>query len=442
MGFQSTFTRLAAGLVLLPLLALPARALDVQEVTSPAGLKFWLVEEPSIPIVAIEIGFRGGARLDSSAEQGLTNFTMSLLNEGAGELDAVAWSNRADEISARIGFNASSDRVEVSARFLVETLPESIEFLAMTLSQPRFDAGPIERVRGQILSSIASSETDPDSIASNAWWSQAFPDHPYGRDRDGTAETVKSFGADDFRRAHARLLTRANAHVAIVGSISADEAGRMIDRILMGLAEGAPFEPTTAPTKPPAGVVVVEQDIPQSVAIFGHAGIPRDDPDFIPAYVMNYILGGGGFTSRLTEEVREKRGLAYSVYSYMMVLDESWLYMGGVQTANERIAESIEVIRAEWAKMAAEGLSEQDLEKAKTYLTGSFPLRFDSNSKIANYLLFMQFADLGVDYINKRNDLIEAVTLEDANRAAARLLDPDALSIVIVGKPVGLESSN
>ena len=410
----------AAAALVLPLLVLPARALDIQDVTSPNGQRFWLVEEPSIPIVALEIGFRGGARLDPAEDVGLTNFTIGLMNEGAGELDALAWSKRADEISARIGFDSSSDRVEVSARFLVETLDESVEFLAMTLTQPRFDEEPIKRVRGQILSAIASAETDPQEIVGTAWWSRAFPDHPYGRDRNGTVENVNRFGRADFRTAHARLMTRANAHVAIVGAIDAERAGRIIDRILEGLAEGEVYESADAGNTPPPGIRVVEHDIPQSVAVFGHAGLRREDPDFIPAYVMNYILGGGGFTSRLTEEVREKRGLAYSVYSYLMVLEETQLYLGGVQTANERIAESIEVIRAEWARMAENGLTEEDLEKAKTYLTGSFPLRFDSNSKIANYLLFAQMADLGIDYINKRNGLIEAVTLDDVNRVAAR----------------------
>ena len=418
----------------------PALAVEIQERTSPNGQVFWLVEEPSIPIVSIEIGFRGGARLDTPAEVGLTNFTTSLMTEGSGEMDAVAWAKRADEISARITVDSKSDQVEVSARFLADNIDASTEFLATTLVMPRFDEAAITRVRGQILSSIASSETDPDEIASNTWWSRAFPDHPYGRDADGTKETVNGFTADDFRRAHARLLTRSNAFVAIVGAIAPERAGRMVDRILEGLPEGAPYEKTIAGNTPPPGVHVVELAVPQSVAVFGHVGLPRSDPDFIPAYVMNYILGGGGFTSRLTEEVREKRGLAYSVYSYPYVMDEAWLYMGGVQTANERIAESLEVIRAEWSRMAEQGLTEEDLKTAKTYITGSFPLRFDSNSKIAGYLLFMQMEDLGIDYLDRRNGLIEAVTLDDVNRVAARLLDADKLSIVVVGKPVGLSN--
>ena len=310
--------------------------------------------------------------------------------------------------------------------------------MAIALSAPRFDPEPVERVRKQILSGIAQEETEPGSIAQNTWWARAFPDHPYGRNAKGTVETVQSFGPDDFRAAHQRLMTTANAFVTIVGPVGPERAGAIVDQLLKDLPKGEKIDRPRLTRVPPVGLHVVEQDVPQSVAVFGHGGLTRDDPDFFPAYVMNYVLGGGGFTSRLTEEVRVKRGLAYSVYSYLSVYNEAQLYMGGVQTANERIAESIEVIKAEWARMAEKGLTAEELRKAKTYLTGSFPLRFDSNAKIAKYLLFMQIEGLPKTYYDTRNAQIEAVTLEDTNRVAKRLLDPQALSVVVVGKPVGL----
>ena len=432
-------TSLKAALPAVLLLAPTAEAeIRIQEITSPGGHTFWLVEEHSIPIVAVEMGFRGGSRTDPAEKQGLANFTFGLMNEGAGDLDAAAWTERADELSAYFGFDSRADHVTVSARFLSENLEESGDFMALTLAEPRFDAEPIERVRRQILSNLAQSETDPGDIARERWWARAFPDHPYGRDARGTVETVQALTAEDFREAHGRLLTSANAFSAIVGDITPEQAGALVDKVLAGLPEGTVVTATPSDSVPPPGIEVVELDVPQSAAVFGHKGIPRKDPDFIPLYVANYVLGGGGFTSRLMEEVREKRGLAYGVYSYLTTNEESALYMGGVATANERVAESLAVIREEWARMAAEGLTEEDLEKAKTYLTGSFPLRFDSNAKIANFLLDAQLEDLGIDYINIRNDLIEAVTLEDAQRAVARVLDADALSIVVVGKPVGL----
>ncbi len=384
------------------------------------------------------MGFRGGSRLDPADKAGVANFTMSLMNEGAGELDATAFANRADDISARLGFGSGRDSASVSAAFLTETLDESVDLLATALSDPRFDPEPVARVRGQILSGIAQDATDPDAIASKAWFAEAYPDDPYGTPQSGTAETVKSITVDDLRAAKDRLLTRSNVKIAVVGDIGPKRAGEMIDELMAGLPKGESGPVEQVDNVPPPGVTVIDQDVPQSVAIFGRTGVPRDDPDFFPAYVMNYILGGGGLSSRLTEEVREKRGLAYSVYSYLADLDAADLYMGGVQTANERIAESLDVIRDEWTKMAKNGVTADELEKAKTYLTGSFPLRFDSNAKIANYLVFVQMEDLGADYINKRNDLIEAVTLEDVQRVARRLLDPDSLSFVVVGKPVGL----
>ncbi len=430
----------AIALALLPALFLapPVRALEIRDLTSPGGVPFWLVEEPSIPIVSVEISFAGGARLDPDGRAGVANLMAGLLEEGAGELDAVGFSNARDELPARFGFSAGRDSIDVSARMLIEQLDASVALLATALTSPRFDPEPLERVRAQVLSVIAEDSTDPDNVAAQAWFAAAFPGHPYGRPVFGTAESVRAITRDDLVTARARALTRANARIGIVGAIAAEKAGEIVDVLLSGLDEGVPVEASRTAMLPPPGVTVIELDVPQSAAVFGQAGLPRDDPDYIPAYVMNYILGGGGFASRLMDEVREKRGLAYGVYSYLADLDESALYLGGVQTANERMAESLEVIRGEWARMAAEGITADDLDRAKKYLTGAFPLGFDSNSRIANYLVFLQEEELGIDYIDRRNDLVEAVTLEDVKRVAARLLKPEELSIVVVGKPSGL----
>ncbi len=442
MGMMATVRPRFAALVGLAGLALltaaPARALEIQDLRSPGGAVFWLVEEPSIPIVALEISFAGGARLDPEGRAGLANMMAGLIEEGAGDLDAVGFAKARDDLSARFGFSAGRDTMEVSARMLVETLEPSVALLATALASPRFDPEPVGRVRAQILSIIAESGTEPGTVAAEAWYAGAFPDHPYGRPTDGTAESVAAITRDDLVAARARLLTRANARIAVVGAIDAERAGRMVDTILAGLEQGTALVRERTGDTPPPGLRVIELDVPQSAAVFGHAGLARDDPDFIPAYVMNYVLGGGGRASRLMEEVREKRGLAYGVYAYLSVRDETALYIGSVQTANERMAESLEVIKAEWARMAADGITAEELDSAKRYLTGAFPLRFDSNAKIANYLVFMQEADLGIDYLERRNGLIEAVTLDDVKRVAAWLLKPENLSIVVVGKPEGL----
>ncbi|MEO0819796.1 MAG: pitrilysin family protein [Pseudomonadota bacterium] len=429
-----------AALALTATLALPtaADAVEVQELTSPAGQSFWLVSEPSIPIVALEMSFTTGARLDPDGREGLTRLVMGLLDEGAGERDAVAFSAEADALSARFGFSAGRDSVTVSARMLTETIEPASALLAEALSSPRFDADALERVRGQALSGIASDETDPGAISQRRWFSAAFAGHAYARPTSGTAESVGAITRDDLVAQHKRILTRSSALIGIVGNIDAAAAGALIDRVLAGLTAGEPVAFAPPETEIPPGQTVVDFDVPQSVVLFGHAGIAREDEDYIPAFVMNYILGGGGFSSRLMTEVREKRGLAYGVYAYIAGLDGAPLYLGRVQTANARVAESIAVIREEWARMAAEGVTEEELAKAKRYLTGAFPLRFDSNAKIARFLVGMQESGLGTGYIDERNGLIEAVTLEDIRRVAARVLQPDALSVVVVGKPEGL----
>jgi len=439
--FTPILPRLAVALALVAL-AVPAKAaVEVQELTSPDGHAYWLVQEPTIPIVAVELEFEGGARVDSLDQAGRANMTTWLMNEGSGDLDASAFERRADEISARIGFSVNADAMTVSARFLTETLDQGVDLLALAVSQPRFDPDAIERARKSILSSIAQDETDPARRAWDVWYNRAFPGHIYSAPMTGRAQIVEAIAREDLIAAHQALMTRANAHVVIVGDITEERAGALVDQVLGGLPQGAPFADRPVDDTPPPGLQIVDLDVPQSVAVFGHRGIPRDDPDFITAFVVNRILGGGGFSSRLMTEVREKRGLAYGVYSYFDLNREAAIYVGQVQTANQRMAESLDVIRAEWARMAANGPTAEELDKAKKYLTGAFALAFDSNAKIADYLMFMKTQDLGTEYLTKRNQLIEAVTLEDAKRVAARVLHPDELSVVVVGKPEGLEAA-
>lgn len=437
---MSTMRAALAGLGTLLLAAAwtPAEALEIEEVTSPEGQVFWLVEEPAIPIVALEIGFDGGARLDPDKKAGLAHMVMGLVEEGAGEMDAVAFATRRDELAARFGFDAGRDTVRVSARMLVETLDPSAELLATALGQPRFDPVAVTRVRGQVLAAIAQEKNDPRAVAGKEWYARAFPEHAYGTPVEGTLESVGAITREDLAAGQRRLMTRASARIAVVGATDAERAGRMVDSVLDGLDQGEPREAGPADGTPPPGVTVIPMEVPQSAAVFGQQGIPRADPDFIPAYVMNYVLGGSGLTSRLTEEVRNKRGLAYGVYSYLALHDAAALLMGGVQTANARMSESLGIIRAEWARMQEEGATADELDRAKKYLTGAFPLNIDSNAKIAEYLVFMQAENLGIDYIDRREEMIEAVTLEDIERVAARLLKPEALSVVVVGQPEGL----
>jgi zinc protease len=431
--------RFATGAALAAALGWPAlAAVPIQEVESPEGTAAWLVEEEAIPMVALEIAFEGGASLDPEDKLGVAHFLAGMLEEGAGELDATGFAAEAQRLGARFGFDAGRDGFSVSARVLVENLEESLDLLNLALTEPRFDEEPMRRVRGQILSGIRQDMSDPGALASDAWFGAAFPDDPYGRPVEGALESVAAIDADDLEAARERLLNLDTAAIGVSGDISAEALGPALDRLLEGLPRTPATERAETEAQAEGGVTVVPFDAPQSTVLFGHAGPERDHPDFIPAYVMNYILGGGGFSSRLTEEVREKRGLAYSTYSYLAPLDRAGVWLGGVGTANERVAESLEVIREEWRRMAEEGVSEAELETAKRYLTGAYPLRFDSNGDIARILVGLQQESLGRDYPDIRNDLIEAVTTEDVARVAAEWLRPDELAFVVVGQPEGL----
>ncbi len=433
--------RLIYALVLTVFAVVPARAeVNIQEVTSPGGLKAWLVEEPSIPFVALDLRFRGGASLEGADKRGAINLMTALLEEGAGDLDSREFARASEGLASSFRFSVDDDALAVSARFLTENQDASVALLKEALQNPRFDAEAIDRVRGQVLSGISSSEKDPNDIARKTMDGLLYGDHPYGSSLSGTAETVTALTRDDLVAAHADVLARDRVFIGAVGDITPQQLGLLLDELLGGLPEkGAPM-PAVAEVTIPAGVTVVDFPTPQSVAILAQKGIKQKDDDWFAATVMNQVLGGGSFESRLMDEVREKRGLTYGVYSYLVPMDLAETYQGSVSSANDRIGEAISVIRDEWVKLAESGVTQQELDDAKTYITGSYPLRFDGNQRIASILVGMQMLDLPIDYIPTRNDKVKSVTLEDVKRVAGELLDPDGLAFVVVGQPEGLET--
>lgn len=424
-------------------LSAPAWAeIDIQQIETPGGVAAWLVEEPAIPFLALEIVFRGGMSLDQADMGGAVNLMTALLEEGAADMDARAFAAARDDLAASFRFSASDDSVSVSARFLSETTDDAVALLRAALVEPRFDGDAVERVRAQVLSGLRSDAEDPNAIVGRAFAEAVYGDHPYARPGEGTVDSVTALTRDDLVAAHRGALARDRVHVAAAGDISADALAALIDRLLGDLPATGADLPGPADITFDGGTTVIDFATPQSVISFGQPGIGRHDPDFFAAFVLNQILGGGGFGSRLTEEVRVKRGLTYGIYSYLNTKDNADLYLGGASTMNARAAETIEVVRAEWARMAAEGPTEAEVEAAKTYLIGGYPLRFDSNAAIARIMVGMQLDGLTPDYITNRNGMVAAVTVEDVRRVAAELLDPDALTFFVVGQPVGLTAGN
>ncbi len=415
--------------------------INIEEITSPGGIKAWLVQEHSIPFAALEIRIRGGANLDEPGKRGAVNLMTALLEEGSADIDARTFAAQREALAATYGFNVYDDTFSVSAQFLTENRTEALALLRGALVEPRFDADAIERVRAQVQSIIESDALDPQSLAGEAFNAAAFGDHPYGSSLNGTAESVAALTRDDLITAHRNVLTRDRIFVGAVGDITPEELGVLLDDLLGALpAEGPPLPPKVT-FGLGGGVTVIDFPGPQATALFGHTGITRDDPDYFAAFLLNYILGDGGFESRLMQEVREKRGLTYGIGTYLVPKDLAEMVLGSVNSANDTMAEAIDVIRAEWAKLATDGVTQAELDAAKTFTTGEYPLRFDGNAPIASILVGMQMIGLPADYVTNRNDYINAVTLEDVNRVGAYLLQPEALHFVVVGQPVGLETT-
>ncbi len=422
--------------------ALPAQAeIDIKAVTSPGGINAWLVEDHSIPFAALEIRFKGGTSLDADGKRGAVNLMTALIEEGAGDLDAQGFAAARDSLAASFRFGSDADTVSVSARFLTENRDQALELLRSALIRPRFDADAIERVRGQVLANIRSNDKDPGSIASNLFDARTYGDHPYATDGDGTAESVGGLSRDDILAAWKGAMARDRIYVAAAGDISAEELGPMLDRLLGDLPAIGAVQPGDASPVFKAGITVKDFPSPQSVIVFGQPGIGLKDPDYFAAALLNEILGGRRFSARLMTEVREKRGLTYGIGSYLGNFDHAQVLIGQFAASNDKVAEAISVVKDEWAKIAKDGVTAEELDKAKTFMTGAYPLRFDGNGPIASILVGMQMMGFAPDYPRTRNDRVNAVTMEDVRRVAASLIRPDALYFTVVGQPTGVTST-
>jgi zinc protease len=414
----------------------PAEAMKIQTVKSPGGIEAWLVEDHSNPMMAMRFSFEGGSAQDPVGKEGLANFVSSMLDEGAGDLDANAFQEQLENLAVRMSFSDTQDAFYGNLETLTANRDQATELLRIAINSPRFEKDATERIRGQILANLVYAAKDPDRVATNEWYALAFGDHAYGRPSSGTEGSVAAIRAEDLEGYHKRVFARSNLRIVAVGDISAAELGTMLDKVFGALPAKADLVavPVVAPVTG-GKTKIIEMDVPQSVAVFGFGAMPRKDPDFLTAFVVNQLIGGGGFASRLMEEVREKRGLAYSVYSYLQPMRAASIFSGGVATRNDAVKTSIDLIRQELEKVAVSGPNEDEFANAKSYLMGSYALRFDTNVKIATQLLGLMEEGYGTDYVETRNKLIEAITLEDAKRVAKRLLDTSNMIVTIVGKP-------
>lgn len=428
-------------LVVCVLFLLPgtALALEIQPVTSPGGVKAWLVEDHRNPILALNFSFRGGESADPEGKEGRARLVSGLLDEGAGDLDSQAFQKALADNSITIRFDSRSDRFSGRLVTLTETREKATDLLRLALTEPRFDPEPVERIRAQISASLRRDLQNPQSIAGRTWWATSFPDHPYGRSGDGTLESVEAVTAEDLHAFTDAVLAREDLIVGAVGDISAEELGTLLDRVFGALPakSNAPTVEDTAPVHS-GETIVVDLEIPQSVVVFGQAGIDREDPDWYTANLLNRVMAGG-FGSRLMEEIREKRGLVYGVWAYLLPLEHAPLVMGGLASQNARVAEAVGLVRQEWERMAEEGPTREELDDARTYLLGSFPLSLTDSGGIASILVSLQENERPIDYLDRLQEIYGGITLEDARRVAGKLYRAKELTVVVAGQPIGIE---
>jgi len=429
---KTAMMAVATSMMLLVILNLPANAIEIQEVVSPKGIKAWLVEDNSVPLVSMRFSFKGGTSQDPGGKEGLANLMTGLFDEGAGDLDSDSFQERMDNLGGEMSFTASPDSVSGNIRMLAENRDAVSDLLALAVNKPRFDQDAVDRIRQQVVASLEASQRNPSTIASRKFSEVLYGSHPYGRPDEGTVKSLQSISREDLATFHRKNFARDRLIVGVVGSINAKDLGEMLDKVFGDLPANSELVPVPDAKLALGTTTSLSFDMPQTSISFVYPAIPRKDPEFFAAYLMNHILGGG-FTSRLYAEVREKRGLAYSVSSSMALRDHVSALTISTATRPEKAQESLKIIREQVAAMANDGPTQAELDAAKSYLKGSYAVNnLDSSVSIADTLVGLQEAGLDREYIDKRAELIDAVTLDQVKAIAKKLLEAEP-AILIFG---------
>ena len=421
-----------------------ANATAIEEVSSPSGIKAWLVRDHSIPLISVRFIFRGsGAISDPHGKAGRASMVSALLDEGAGTLQSQVFQKELQDRSIVLSFIADKDFFGGTLRVLNKYRAKGVGLASLALAAPRFDPIAVNRIRGQIVTNLKARSARPDYKARREWSRVIYNSHPYARPVIGTQKSVTNIKNSDLHSFVKGNLTLDRLHVSIVGDIGVEEVKSLLDKMFGDLprrGKQTEFGVVRIPAK--GAVHVFSKPVPQSVVLFGHRGISRKDPNFYTAYVMNHILGGGSFTSRLYNSVREERGLAYSVSTHLSVRRHAPLIVGQLSTSNDKVAEALRLVRSEWRKMATNGVGQETLKNAKSFINGSFALQFSSSDRIANLLTNLQYYDLSPSYLRKRREYINSVTRNDIQKFAQKFLNVDGLTFIVVGQPAGLENTN
>ena len=413
----------------------PANAVTIKSLDLGKNVDVWFAEDHTVPIVSLAVSLPAGSAYDPAGKDGLASFAASLIDEGAAGLNSRAFhgalADRAIQFRARV----ERDYMVVTITTLKENLPEALHLLQLALTRPRFDADAVARVRAQIIQSLQQDETEPPHVAQRAFMAAFFNGHPYGHEDDGSISSIAAITPDDLRGFARTHWVKGGLKIAIAGDIDAAAAAKLLGTTFQPLSGAVPAPPPPVWRLGQPGIHVLAMPVPQPSVMFGLPGIMRADPDFMPGYVANYILGGGGFSSRLTDEVRVKRGLTYGITTALTAYNRASVMVGSVATRADAVRQTIDVVKSTMQNFASNGPTQQELDDAKTFLTGSFPIAFASDAGIANQLSAFQRQGLDVTYVSRRNALINAVTLDEVKRVAKKLYDPARLTVVVAGTP-------
>lgn len=432
--FRAICSRVPLLLLLIPLVGPADASRKVQQIETPGGVKAWLVEERSIPLVSIKFAFEGGTMQDPPDKGGLASLLTSLLTEGAGNLDSDAYARRMAEEGAQITFSAARDQIYGSLDTISSRLDASVELLRLALASPRFDADATERVRQQQIAGLELAANEPRAVSLDAWHAATFPGHPYGRSLSGSAESVRAATAGDIKALHKRLIARDRLRVIIVGDVDKVRSVAALDHMFGQLPAKAMLAPL-AKLEPRriAAPVVVAKDLPLATAAFGAPALSPTHVDFPALQVLNHIIGSGDFDATLMEEIRVKRGLAYSVAVSLISDSTASIMLGGMATKSENMREALSVLQASLGQIASVGPTAEQVGNAKLYLTGSYVLDLDTNTKLASSLLRLWLGGRAPEFLDTRNDTIRRVGIDDVHRVAREMLAWGRFNLVVVG---------
>ena len=422
--------------VLLLSLPLSAQAaLAIQHWQTPQGARVVFVESRELPMLDISVDFPAGSARDPAGKAGLAHLTHGLLDQGAGGLSDTAIAHRLADVGAVLSGNFDRDRAGVTLRTLSSASEKAaaLEMLARVLQRPDFPQAVIKREKQRLIAAIREAEADPGTVAGKAFYRALYGTHPYAHDEAGDPAAIARLTRGDLQAFYRAHYSAPNAVISLVGDIPRAEAEAIAARLAAGLSKAATVPPLPSPAPAASSDVRIAHPSTQSHVLVGAVGMARNDPDFFPLFVGNYVLGGGGFDSRLMREVRDKRGYAYSAYSYFMPMVEAGPFQLGLQTKLEQTGDALKVAQATLRQFIADGPSEAELDQAKSNLTGGFPLRIDSNKKILDYLAVIGFYRLPLDYLDTWVAKVDAVDVAAVKQAFARRIDPDRLVTVVVG---------